>query len=225
MTVVTPAPAIDEMTLDELRIALGRVLPAHAVFDGWSEEALNMAAQEVGVPFDRAQLAFAGGQTQMIGEWIASVDIDMRATAASPEFKSLKIRDKIRSLIWTRFEQAAPHREAVRRAVAILALPKNAAISTRTLWRTADSIWQAAGDTSADFNHYTKRMMVSAVYSSTLLVWLNDESEGSTESSAFLDRRINNVMQIEKAKARWNKSAINRPSLVRFLGRLRYPAK
>src|SRR3546814_1469385 len=85
-------------------------------------------------------------------------------------------------------------------------MPQNAALAARTLWRTADAIWRAAGDQAADFSHYTKRATAGAVYSATLLVWLNDESEGFADTAAFLDRRINDVMRFERAKARWRRS-------------------
>ncbi len=96
----------------------------------------------------------------------------------------------------------APAREAVRRALAILAMPQNVPLALRIGWRTADVMWRIAGDTSTDFNHYTKRMTLGAVYGSTLLVWLDDQSEGLSETAAFLDRRIDNVMSFEKWKAR-----------------------
>lgn len=220
MTAIPP----NEMTLDELREALGRVLPAHAAFDGWTHAALDAAAAELGVAADRARLAFSGGATEMIQAWIATADADMTKAAQVQGIGEMKIRDRIRLAIWTRFQQAAPHREAVRRAVAILAMPQNAVLAARTLWQTADAIWRAASDSAADFSHYTKRATVAAVYSATLLVWLNDDSEGFADTAAFLDRRIENVMQFERTKSRWRASSERRPSMLRLLGRLRYPA-
>ena len=114
----------------------------------------------------------------------------------------MKIREKIRALVWHRLEIMGPAREAVRRALAILAMPQNLPLALRISWRTADLMWRIAGDTSTDFNHYTKRMTLGAVYGSTLLVWLDDQSEGWSETAAFLDRRIDDVMQFEKLKAR-----------------------
>ena len=116
-----------------------------------------------------------------------------------------------------------PAREAVRRALSVLAMPQNAPLGARAGWHTADLMWRMAGDTSTDFNHYTKRMTLGAVYGSTLLTWLDDQSEGWSETAAFLDRRIDNVMQFEKWKAQWRGQ--ERFSLSRFLGRLRYPAR
>jgi ubiquinone biosynthesis protein COQ9 len=137
----------------------------------------------------------------------------------------MKIRDKIRGLVWRRLEIQGPAREAIRRALAILAMPQNVPLALRISWRTADRMWRIAGDTSTDFNHYTKRMTLGAVYGSTLLVWLDDQSDDWTETAGFLDRRIDDVMKIEKLKAQWRSSSDQRLSISRFLGRLRYPPK
>jgi ubiquinone biosynthesis protein COQ9 len=118
-----------------------------------------------------------------------------------------------------------PAREAVRKALAILAMPQNIPLALRTGWHTADLMWRLAGDTSTDFNHYTKRMTLGAVYGSTLLAWLDDSSQGWSETAAFLDRRIDDVMRFEKWKAEWRNSSDQRPSFSRFIGRLRYPPR
>jgi len=103
-------------------------------------------------------------------------------------------------------------------------MPQNVATGAKLAWRTADRIWRLAGDATTDFNHYSKRGLLIGVYASTLLVFLDDESEGLAETRAFLDRRIGDVMRIEQTKARWRGQSRYRPSLSRFLGRLRYPA-
>jgi ubiquinone biosynthesis protein COQ9 len=107
--------------------------------------------------------------------------------------------------------------------LSILAMPQNAVKGLSIGWRSADLMWRIAGDDSTDFNHYTKRLTLSALYAATLLAWLDDQSEGRTETSAFLDRRIADVMRFEKWKAGWRGSSDRRPSLSRFFGRLRYP--
>lgn len=161
----------------------------------------------------------------MLDAYTALADAHMQAAAATPEFRALKVRDKVAGAILARLEWATPHREAVRRATALLALPLHLPRAPKLAWRTADAIWRAAGDTATDFNHYSKRALAAAVYTSTLLFWLNDDSAGQADTRAFLERRIANVMQIEKAKARFaNRPEDERPSLARFLGRLRYPA-
>ena len=213
-----------EMTLDELRLALAPLVPAHAVFDGWDDDALAMAAAELGIPAPRARLVFPGGATDMIDAWFDSID---RATARAfplERVEAMKIRQRIRELVMYRLEIVHPHKEALRRALSILALPQNLPLAGRLTWRAADRMWRIAGDRATDFNHYSKRATLSAVYASTTLVYIDDESEGLATTRAFLDRRIDDVMKIEKLKASWRGSRERIPSLSRFLGRLRYPA-
>jgi ubiquinone biosynthesis protein COQ9 len=215
--------AID-MNLDELRAALAPRLPVHAAFDGWGEGAIAMAAAELGVPADRARLAFPGGPAQMIDAWFDAIDKAMLAAFPPERIAALKVRERIRDLILFRLEAVAPQREALRRALAILAMPRNAPEGARLAWRSADRIWRLAGDAATDFNHYSKRALLIGVYGSTILIFLDDQSDGLAETRAFLDRRIGDVMRFESAKARWRSSSRYRPSLSRFLGRLRYPA-
>ena len=213
-----------EMNLDELRAALAPVLPGHAAFDGWSNAAIAMAAAELGVPADRARLAFPQGQVQMIDAWFDAVDKAMLAAFPPERIDAMKIRDRIRELILFRFEAMRADREALRRALAILALPQNLPDAARLAWRAADRIWRLAGDTATDFNHYSKRAILVGVYGSTSLVFLDDESAELAATRAFLSRRIDDVMRFEKFKASWRGTSERLPSLSRFLGRLRYPA-
>ncbi|MGZ8362013.1 MAG: COQ9 family protein [Allosphingosinicella sp.] len=212
-----------EMTLDELRALLAPLVAKHAAFDGWSEAAIGSAAAELGVPADRARLAFPGGKVAMIDAWFDSVDIAMLQAFPPERIAAMKIRDRIRELVMFRLERLLPEREALRRSLAILATPLNAPAAARLAWRSADRIWRLAGDTATDFNHYSKRAILIGVYGSTSLVFLDDESDDLAATRAFLDRRIEGVMRFEKAKARWQSGSARLPSLSRFLGRLRYP--
>jgi ubiquinone biosynthesis protein COQ9 len=216
------APA--EMTLDELRLALAPLVPANAVFDGWSDKALAMAAAELGIPAGRAKLCFPDGAPDMIAAWFDSIDRDMAAAFPLERVEAMKIRERIRTLVMFRIEAAEPHKEALRRAIAILAQPQNLPLAGRLGWRAADRMWRIAGDVSTDFNHYSKRAILMGVYGSTSLIFLDDDSEGLAETRAFLDRRIDDVMRFEKMKAGWRGGSERMPSLSRFLGRLRYPA-
>jgi ubiquinone biosynthesis protein COQ9 len=217
-----PTPA--EMNLDELRLALAPRIAPNAAFDGWSDEALAMAASEVGVPAPRARLCYPGGAPDMIDAWFDSIDRDMALAFPLERIEAMKIRDRIRGLVMHRLEAIKPHREALRRALAILAQPQNLPLAARLAWRAADRMWRLAGDRATDFNHYTKRAILAGVYGSTSLVFLDDDSEGLAETHAFLNRRIDEVMRFEKAKAQWRVNRERLPSLSRFLGRLRYPA-
>ncbi|MGQ0558548.1 MAG: COQ9 family protein [Sphingosinicella sp.] len=211
------------MNLDQLRDALAPLLPGHAAFDGWSVAALAMAACELGVPAERARLAFPG-DVEMIAAWFDSIDRAMIAAFPPETVKSIKIRERIARFVLYRLEAMRPHREALRRALAILAMPQNAFAATRLAWRAADRMWRLAGDRATDFNHYSKRAILIGVYGTTCLVFLDDESEDLLETKAFLDRRIDDVMRFEKFKASWRGTRERLPSLSRFLGRLRYPA-
>jgi ubiquinone biosynthesis protein COQ9 len=217
---------LSDLTLDELRPHLVVAMLPHVPFDGWSATALAAAERDLGLVGGTGRLAFPGGAIDMVDAWIAHADTLMLAALDNPEFHAMKVRQKIATAVRTRLEQAAPHREALRRAAAVLANPANALKTPRLSWRTADTIWRLAGDRATDFNHYTKRALLAGVYSSTLLYWLADESEDFADSWAFLDRRIANVMEIEKLKARVKGTAGGeRLSLARFLGRLRYPVE
>lgn len=197
----------------------------HVPFDGWNRSALARAASDLGCDPGLAALVFPGGGIDALIAFLDRSDRRMMAALAAHDLERLRIRERIITAIWLRLEELAPHREAVRRAVALLALPQNAGLSARRLWRTADLMWQAAGDRATDHNYYTKRLILAGVYSSTLLVWIGDETPGQVATRAFLERRIDNVMQFEKAKAAWRRSTGNLPSLGRFLGRLRYPVR
>jgi ubiquinone biosynthesis protein COQ9 len=216
--------APSEMTLDELRAALAPLIPANAMFDGWSDKALAMAAAGLGVPAARARLCFPGGAGDMVDAWFDWVDRRIAADFPPERVEAMKIRERIRSLVLARLEAIGPNREALRRALAVLARPRNLALAARLGWRAADLMWRIAGDRATDFNHYSKRAILMAVYGSTSLVWLDDDSEGFADTSAFLNRRIGEVMRFEKAKAGWRVRNAHMPSLSRFLGRLRYPA-
>jgi ubiquinone biosynthesis protein COQ9 len=215
----------DPSPLEQLRRRLALEVGGNAVFDGWTRQAVDSAANQLGIDPVQARLAMPKTQTGLIDVYIQAVDRALEAHFTPKRLEKLKIRQKIRDLIWKRLEIMGPSREAVRRALAILAMPQNLPLAARISWRTADLMWRIAGDTSTDFNHYTKRMTLGAVYASTLLAWLDDQSEGWKDSSDFLDRRIDNVMQFEKFKAQWRGSADRRISPSRFFGRLRYPPR
>jgi ubiquinone biosynthesis protein COQ9 len=211
--------------LEKLRRQLALAVGENAVFDGWTRQAVDSAAGQLGIDPVQARLAMPKTQAGLIDVYIQEVDRALEAYFTPERLQGMKIREKIRSLVWKRLEIMGPAREAVRRALAILAMPQNLPLALRISWRTADHMWRIAGDTSTDFNHYTKRMTLGAVYGSTLLVWLDDQSDGWSETAAFLNRRIDDVMKIEKLKAEWRGSSENRLSLSRFLGRLRYPPR
>lgn len=216
-------PVTDSTPLQRIRDRLALKVGENAVFDGWTVTAVEAAAATEGIDQAQARLAFSGGQMAMISAYVGAVDAAMAQAFPPERIAGMKIRDRITELVWQRFQTMEPAREAVRSALSIMAMPQNTPQALKLGWRSADRMWRLAGDTATDFNHYTKRLTLSAVYASTLMTWLDDQSGGMADTRAFLDRRIVNVMQFEKAKAQWRGDSLTRPSLARFLGRLRYP--
>ena len=220
-----PAAPTEPTPLQAIARQIALAVGENAVFDGWTDKAVDAAAAQLGVDPAVARLAFPKRPADMVDAYIQGVDDAMVLQFTPERIAALKVRERIRELVWFRLETMGPAREAVRSGLSILAMPQNAVQGLSIGWRSADLMWRLAGDTSTDFNHYTKRMTLSALYAATLLAWLDDDSEGWMETSAFLDRRISDVMRFEKWKAQWRGDADRRPSLSRFLGRLRYPPK
>ena len=216
----------EDLTLDEVRARLAADLAANAAFDGWGDAARDMAADAAGIDRDIAKLAFAGGAVAMIDAWFDAIDARMAQALPPERLATMKIRERITALVAARLDALAPDREALRRARAILALPTNLAAAARLGWRSVDRMWRLAGDTATDYNHYTKRAMLLGVYTATITVFLEDESEGQADTHAFLARRIDGIMRFEKMKGRIlsSRDPERRLSLSRFIGRLRYPA-
>lgn len=203
--------------IDDLRRDLLAAALPHVAFDGWTQGALRRAARELDLPAAEAERAFPGGAREMLTFFIAETDRRMLADLAAHDLAAMKVRERITLAVRLRLGALAPHREAVRQGLSLLALPHNAGLGTRTLYHTVDAIWYAAGDTSTDYNFYTKRGLLAGVYGATVLYWLDDSSEDFAETWAFLDRRIADVMAIPKAKARVQKSLGMLPNPLRVL--------
>ena len=198
----------------------------HAPFDGWSEAVLRRAVQDAGLDPRLAPRLFPRGARDLVDFFAADSDRRMVEELSRREFPAMKIRERIALGVRVRLEQAERDREAVRRAVTSQASPLAGLDGGRSLWRTADAIWRAAGDRATDFNWYSKRALLSGVYASTLLYWLADESEGREATWEFLERRINDVMRIEKLKGRLGKAKPSfLPSPLAALACLRYGRK
>ncbi len=184
---------------------------AHALplvpFDGWTQAALRKAALEAGYRKTDVIRVFPGGAIDAVDRFLADADDAMAAQMKGYHLETMKIRERITTAVRLRIELHAPHREALRRALALQAVPFHAWHGVQSVYRTVDAIWHSIGDASTDFNFYTKRLTLAAVYAATLRFWLDDMSAGSQQSWAFLDRRIEDVMKIEKAKAQLRKWA------------------
>ena len=212
-------------SLDDLRRQLAPAIADAAVFDGWSDVAVAAAAEQEGVDPAVAAFAFSGGAMAMIAAWIAACDEAMASAWSAEKLGQLKVRERIRTLVQFRLDYVTPQQEALVRALAIMAMPQNAPQALKLGWNSADLMWRLAGDNATDYNHYTKRTILSGIYAATLAVLAHDRSEGQAETRAFLERRIDGVMKFEKAKAQFLNRNLNGFSPARFLGRLRYPTR
>ncbi|RGP41291.1 Ubiquinone biosynthesis protein COQ9, mitochondrial [Altererythrobacter insulae] len=214
-----------EMTLDEMRLALAPDVAASAIFDGWTTAALENAAGMAAADLDVVKLAYPGGAMDMIEAWIDTIDANMAEDLPPSELATMKIRERIRALVQYRLDAIVGLEEALRRAIAVMAQPQNAPRSIKIGWRSADIMWRLAGDTATDYNHYTKRAILAGIYSATLAVFVDDDSENKRASREFLERRIDGVMKFEQVKAKFLNNDRETFSVTRFLGRLRYPSR
>ncbi|OWU86588.1 COQ9 family ubiquinone biosynthesis protein [Oceanicola sp. 22II-s10i] len=173
---------------------------AHVPFDGWSAGTLKAAAEDSGVDYGLAQALFPRGAVDLALAFHKRGDAEMVRRMQEADLSSLRYSERVAQAIRFRLD-AVPDKELVRRGMTLFALPQNAGDGAKALWGTADAIWRALGDTSDDVNWYTKRATLSGVYGSVVLYWLGDDSPGHHATSEFIDRRIDDVMRIEKAKA------------------------
>lgn len=188
--------------------AIAAMLP-NVPFDGWTLRALRRGLVDIDVPAADADLLFPGAATDMIEASCDWADRRMESEAATLDLSSMRLPKRVRAVIALRLAQNHPYKEAVRRALALLALPMNARLAAACTARTVDAIWHTAGDRSADFSWYTKRAILAAVYGMTLLYWLRDTSVDDTATLDFLDRRLAGVRRIGSLRRR-AESAIGR---------------
>lgn len=204
-----------------------RILDAslpHAAFDGWSETTLQAALADSGITPALGRALFPRGGVDLAIAYHRRGDLAMRDSLASTDLSALRFRDRIALAVKLRLQTA--DKELVRRGSALFSLPNHAPEGAKLIWGTADAIWTALGDTSDDLNWYTKRASLSAVYTATVLFWLGDHSEDNADAWAFLDRRIENVMQFEKAKAAIQNNPLAKALLggpMKILERVRAP--
>lgn len=187
---------------DHIRQKILRQAIELSAFDGWNATLLINASIKAGYAGLEAERVFPGGLNELIELFITQADEAMAGTVRrNDKFPQMKIREKIAYAVRTRLEQQSPHKESIRRAVAYTMLPQHSALALKTLYHTVDTIWRLAGDTSTDFNFYTKRMLLAKVYSATLFYWLDDASAQHQDTWDFLDRQIAGVLAFGKWKA------------------------
>jgi len=202
----------DKRDDQQLREAVLAAALPHAAFDGFTDSLLQKAGAEAGVAKTDLKRLFEDGPLSLIEFYSAWADAEMEKKLAAMDLKAMKIRERIAAAVKTRLAVLKPHKEAARRAAALLSLPMHAALGARLLYRTVDAMWRAAGDTSTDFNFYTKRGILAGVYGSTAMRWFNDTSADEKPTDDFLAARIDNVMQFEKFKAKAKEALSNFPA-------------
>lgn len=190
------------MDLRRTRDSLVQHMLPHVPFDGWSVRTMRMASTDAGHDRTMAERCFPGGAVEAVEHFSDFADRLLVEEMAGADLQALRMRQRVAFLVRRRIEPWGAHREAVRRAMSLLALPPNGLVALRATYRTVDTIWHLAGDSATDFSFYTKRATLAAVHTATVLYWLDDISEDAADTWGFLDRRIGDVMQIPKLRAR-----------------------
>ncbi len=216
----------EDAHVEATRKAVVEAAMPHVVFDGWTDRTLAQAVEDADVAPDLGRLAFPRGGVDLALAFHYLKDAELASRLSAEDLLGLRFRDRVAHAIALRLEIVADEREAVRRGAALFALPMHAADGARAIWHTADTIWTALGDSSTDYNWYTKRTTLSAVYSSSLLYWLGDESTNFSNTREFIQRRIDNIMSFEDVKARISKNPVAAMMLKgpqRLLDRIKAP--
>jgi ubiquinone biosynthesis protein COQ9 len=199
----------------ERRRLIEAILPEIA-FDGWSRPALRAAAWRANMPFAEAEALFPGGAAELVAEFSRWADRKALDRLEAAGLDRLRVSERVALAIETRLAVVEPWREAVRRAFAVLVLPPHAALATRLLYETVDGLWYAAGDAATDFSFYTKRLSLAAIYAAAVLYWLEDRSEGMSDTRAFIARRLADNARIGRARRDLERLAAQLPNPLRL---------
>ena len=192
----------------QTRFDLIRAMLTHVPFDGWTWESMEQGAKDIGfekkkTPSLRMKIfkdLFKNGSIDFIDIFSEMIDLEVKEKYELIDSKPERIPDKIKKIIMIRLNLCEKYKEAVRSSISLTAIPKNTKLSFNILYRTCNSMWRIVGDKSTDFSFYTRRMSLAAVYTSTLLFWLNDSSHNHIETESFLDRRLNDISKISTFK-------------------------
>jgi ubiquinone biosynthesis protein COQ9 len=196
------------------------ILPDVA-FDGWTHAALRRAARRTGIPFAEAMALFPRGAPDLVAASSRWADLKMLDRLDAMALDGLGTSARVRLAIEARFEVLGPYREAVRRGLAVLAMPQHVPLGCRLLYDTVDAIWHAAGDAATDFSFYTKRATLAGLYSAAVIYWLDDRSEGAADTMAFIDRRLADLRRFGGMRGRVEELAARLPNPFRLLRPMR----
>ena len=201
---------------DAMKAAVLEAALPHAAFDGFTDKVLETAGEDAGVSGTELTRLFPKGPLTLVEFYSLSIDREMEERLAAMDLPSIKIRVRIAEAVKTRLAILKRHKEAARRAAALLSLPMHAGLAARLMYRSVDAMWRAAGDSATDFNFYSKRGILAGVYGSTLVRWFADASTDEAATSEFLAARIENVMQFEKFKAKAKEALANFPAFTNW---------
>lgn len=179
------------------------VVLSEVPFLGWNWQTVKESVTKCNLDQEYADILFPEGIDEIITIYIDRIDLEMKQVVETEEFQQLSIRNKIASLVKARFQVMEQSKVLSVATIKYLMMPHNVVLSNKLLFRTVDMMWRLIGDKSTDYNYYSKRMLLSAVYSSSLLYWMSDDSEGNERTNAFIDRRIADVMKIGKLKSKY----------------------
>ncbi len=210
------------MSMEDIRETILTVAMADLAFDGFSHKTLSAATRRAGLDGDLVAMAFPRGPLDLAVHYTNRLDQRLLSALELLDLPAMKIRQRIATALNARLDLIAGEREVYRQLIQFFALPGHLVAASKSLYRTVDVIWLAAGDTATDYNFYTKRLILGGVLSATTLFWLQDDSEGFQQTRDFIDRRINDVMQIEKAKAKAASYLTKLPDLAGSFARWRY---
>ena len=205
-------------TRDAILAAALKIAP----FEGWTNLTLKRAVRGAGLPEGSGELYFESGVSDLLDHWSDKLNTQTQEEIRKLDLDTLKIRERVTQGVLLRLQAIGKNEEAARRASSRLVMPDLASKGVRQIWEAADTIWRAIGDTSTDTNYYSKRVILSSVIGATLPIWLSDQSDDKTAARAFLDNRIENVMEFEKLKWRVKSFTKDLPEPAEILGQLRY---
>jgi ubiquinone biosynthesis protein COQ9 len=181
-------------------------------FDGWSRAALRVASRQIGLPMTEAEALFPRGAPDLVAGFSRWADRRMLDWIEAAPVEEASVSAQVKRAVLLRFEVVQPWREAVRRALAVLAMPPHALLGLRLVYETVDAIWYAAGDRATDFSFYTKRATLAGIYTAALLYWLEDRSEGFADTQAFVDRRLADLRRLTEARRRFDAALARLPN-------------
>ena len=182
----------------------------HVPFDGWSNQTLKKVCQELSIPTSKLYQMFPRGGVDLAIAFHGRDDsrfLEQFLTDIADQ-PSRRVRDSIKIALISRLDVAAENKEAVKRSMSLLTSPLYVSDGIRALWNTCDKIWSAIEDDSKDFNWYSKRLILSSVYSATLIFWMEDDSKDFQDTKDFIGRRISDVMAFEQLKVNLRKSRV-----------------